>query len=110
MEPRKREIRHYTTDDGTNFFQEWLLALKDLTARAAILKRLARVEDGLFGDHRFVGGNVWELRIHIGPGYRVYYGEDGPVVVILILGGDKGSQKRDIRKAQECWDESRRTP
>ena len=73
--------------------------------RAAIRKRIDRVEEGNFGDHRFVGGGVWEIRIHYGPGYRVYYGEDGPKVVLLICGGDKGTQKKDVRKAQELWAE-----
>lgn len=55
-----------------------------------------------------VGGGVWELRIHFGPGYRVYYGEDGPRVVLLLCGGDKATQGKDIRKAQELWAEYRR--
>lgn len=71
-------------------------------------KRIDRVEDGNFGDRGFVGGGVWEIRIHYGPGYRVYYGEDGPAIVLLLCGGDKGTQRRDIRSARELWAEYRR--
>ena len=66
------------------------------------------MEEGNFGDHSHVGQGVWELRIHYGPGYRAYYGEDGPVIVLLLCGGDKSTQKRDIRKAHEFWAEYRR--
>ncbi len=108
MEPRKREVVHYLTVDGRDIFQEWLDGLKDIKGRAAILKRIDRVEEGLFGDRHFVGMGVWELRIDHGPGYRVYYGETGSNIVLLLLGGDKGSQKKDINKAQEFWAEYKR--
>ena len=107
MHPNKREVLHYVAN-GKDVFGEWLDGLKDMTGRALIRKRIARVEEGNFGDHCFVGTGVWEIRIHFGPGYRVYYGEDGPIVVLLLCGGDKGAQKKDIRKAQELWAEYRR--
>jgi len=84
--------------------------LRDSTAHAAILKRIDRVEEGLLGDRRYVGEGVWEFRIDCGPGYRVYYGEDGPLIIILLLGGDKGNQRQDIRKAREFWADYRRNP
>lgn len=85
------------------FFQAWIDDLRDWRGRAQILKRLNRVEEGLYGDRRFVGSGVWELRIDFGPGYRVYYGEQGHEIVLLLMGGDKGTQQKDIRKAQEFW-------
>jgi len=102
--PSQREILHFVAD-GKDVFEEWLSGLNDVVGRASILKRIKRIESGLFGDHRSVGRGVWELRIHFGPGYRIYYGEDGPRVVLLICGGDKGTQGRDIRKAQGLWAE-----
>lgn len=109
MEAHKREIKHYVTKTGHDLFEEWITNLKDTPAQITILKRIDRVEDGNFGDHFHVGHGVWELRIHVGPGYRVYYGEEGSILVILLCGGDKHSQKKDIRHAQELWQMYRRT-
>lgn len=106
MQPRKREVLHIVSG-GKDLFGEWLENLKDAVGRAAILKRIDRVEDGNFGDRRFVGAGVWEIRIHYGPGYRVYFGEDGPRIVLLLCGGDKGTQRKDIRRARELWAEYR---
>ena len=71
--------------------------------RAAVDARLTRVRAGNFGDCKSVGGGVFELRISFGPGLRVYYGLHGRQVVVLVGGGDKRSQARDIRRAQELW-------
>lgn len=70
--------------------------------------RLDRVAQGNFGDCRPVGKGVWELRVHCGPGYRIYYGEDGPDVVLLLCGGDKRGQRRDIARARRYWADYRR--
>ena len=102
MQPQKRKVMHYAAGNR-DLFGEWLQSLPDISGRAAIVKRIARVEEGNFGDHRSVGQGVWELRIDHGPGYRVYYGEDGPLIILLICGGDKVTQKRDIRKARLLW-------
>lgn len=102
MEPRPREVR-YLTFSNKIIFDDWLYKLKDGQGQEAIIRRINRLKDGFLGDHRYVGFGVWELRIHFGPGYRVYYGEDGPVIIILLCGGDKGSQDRDILKASESW-------
>ena len=75
--------------------------LRDLQAKAAILTRIERIEDGNFGDHRSVGGGISELRVHVGQGYRVYYMIRRRKVVILLCGGDKSSQQRDIKRAQQ---------
>jgi putative addiction module killer protein len=107
MQPRKRKVVHYTLGER-DLFWEWLQGLPDIAGRVAIVKRIARLEGGNFGDHRSVGCGVWELRLHCGPGYRVYYGEDGSVVILLICGGDKKTQAKDIRKARMLWAEYRR--
>lgn len=93
------------TLDGRVPFEEWFGSLKSSAFQVAIDARLTRVADGNFGDHKSVGDGVFELRIPKGPGLRIYYGLDGPRIVVLIGGGDKSSQKKDIRKAQEPWKE-----
>jgi putative addiction module killer protein len=82
-------------------FDAWLSALKDKLGRARIIHRIRSAEHGNFGDCEPVGGGVSEMRIHFGPGYRVYYTRRGEVVYLLLLGGDKSTQKRDIKRAIE---------
>ena len=103
-----RELVEYETENGRCPFSEWLDGLKDIAARAIIRKRLNRIRMGNFGNTRSVGEGVFELKIDFGPGYRVYYGLDGDTLVVLLCGGDKGSQERDIRKATEYWQDYRR--
>lgn len=79
----------------------------DGTTRNRIRQRIARVRLGNFGDTRSVGEGVQELRIHFGPGYRVYLGREGEAIVILLCGGDKGAQERDIERAQVYWRDHR---
>lgn len=86
--------------ETTGEFDIWLDGLTDMVARAAIATRIVRVASGLFGDHRSIGDRVSELRIHTGPGYRVYYTARGRRIVILLCGGDKRSQRRDIELAK----------
>ena len=86
----------------TEKFTEWIGKLRDSMARARITTRIRRIElQGNFGDVAPVGEGVGELRIHYGPGYRVYFVRDGDQIVILLCGGDKGSQDRDIATARE---------
>jgi putative addiction module killer protein len=85
----------------TEEFERWLKRLRDATARAQILVRLRRLALGNAGDVRPVGGGVSELRIDHGPGYRVYFAQRGSVVVLVVCGGDKRTQQRDIRRAIE---------
>jgi putative addiction module killer protein len=84
----------------TDGFAEWLAGLRDSRARARITMRLDRIEDGNFGDAKSIGGGVSELRIDYGSGYRVYFTRRGKAVVILLCGGDKGSQSQDIVRAK----------
>ena len=84
----------------TEAFEVWIRRLRDLRAKVAILSRIERIEDGNFGDHRSIGGGVSELRVNVGQGYRVYYTVRGATVAVLLCGGAKSSQQRDIRRAQ----------
>lgn len=84
----------------TDEFKAWLSGLRDRQALLAIGVRLARLARGLLGDHRPVGDGVSELRIHFGPGYRIYLVQRGDVLIVLLHGGDKSSQGRDIEKAK----------
>jgi putative addiction module killer protein len=98
-----REILLYQTPEGHRLFEEWLDDLKDVRARTRIKARLDRVLAGNFGDTKLVGTGIWELRFHFGPGYRIYFGLDGDVLVILLCGGDKASQDTDIERARKYW-------
>ena len=82
-------------------FDAWLVGLKDKVARARIAHRIRSAEHGNFGDCEPVGEGVSEMRVHVGPGYRAYFIRRGEVVYLLLLGGDKSSQKRDIKRAIE---------
>lgn len=82
-------------------FDAWLAGLKDRIGKAQIALRLDRAARGNFGDCESVGAGVSEMRIHFGPGYRVYFTRRGNVVYLLLLGGDKSTQKRDIKRAIE---------
>jgi putative addiction module killer protein len=103
------EIKHYVTNDGLNVFANWRRSVKDSTTRIAIDRRIYRVERGNFGDHKPCREGVWELRIDVGPGYRVYYALEGQTVILLLCGGVKGSQDADISKACEYWKDWRRS-
>ncbi|MBK6866520.1 MAG: type II toxin-antitoxin system RelE/ParE family toxin [Burkholderiales bacterium] len=83
----------------TEAFDTWLSALKDKIGRARIVHRIRSAEHGNFADCKPVGDGVFEMRVHVGPGYRVYYTRRGEVLYLLLLDGDKSSQKRDIQRA-----------
>ena len=87
--------------ERTEQFDAWLSRLKDKIGRARVVHRIRSAEHGNFGDCEPVGDGVSEMRIHVGPGYRAYYTRRGEVVYLLLLGGDKSSQKRDIKRAIE---------
>ena len=81
-------------------FEDWLAELRDQTARTVIGKRIVRLQSGLFGDAKPVGEGVSELRFKIGPGYRVYFQQRGPTLILLLCGGDKSTQANDIKRAK----------
>ena len=85
----------------SELFSKWLLKLKDIQGKVAIIRRVKRVRLGNFGDHKSVGDKVSELKITMGPGYRVYYTQQGDEIIVLLVGGDKSSQSKDIEKAKE---------
>jgi len=85
----------------TETFSDWLQHLHDRVGKAKILVRIDRLRIGLFGDTKPVGNGVLELRIDFGPGYRIYYTKQNKELIILLAGGDKNSQNRDIHKAQD---------
>jgi len=102
------EIRHYLTPEGKDVVLEWQRSLRDTKARIAIDRRINRLELGNFGDHRSCRDGVWELRVDVGPGYRVYYAIAGTQVVLLLLGGDKRTQAADIDRACAYWQDWQR--
>jgi putative addiction module killer protein len=108
VEAMPKELRVYVTDEGREPFSEWLESLRDIKARAKIRVRLDRVSLGNAGDCHSVGEGVQELRIDYGPGYRVYFGQEGATLVLLLCGGDKSTQSRDIETAKRYWNEYRR--
>lgn len=105
------EIVRYTAENGRRPFEDWFSRLRDKAVQARVITRLHSVESGSLGDCAPVGEGVFELRLHFGPGYRIYCGQSGDRLVILLCGGDKSTQQRDIRKAKEFWtDWKRRQP
>jgi putative addiction module killer protein len=104
MEPKPRTVLVYERPDGSQPYIEWLSCIQDIRARATITTRLNRVALGLLGDHHDLGNGVWELRIDYGPGYRIYYGEWHGYVVLLLMGGTKRGQQRDIKTAKEYFE------
>ena len=103
-----RDIQVYQTSNGIEPFTEWLASIRDIRTQARIQARLERLEDGNLGDYQTVGEGVIELRIHFGPGYRIYFGQIDNTVILLLSGGDKQSQKRDIEQAKTYWQEYKR--
>ena len=94
-------IEIYETASGKRPFATWIKDIKEIHTRAKILTRLDRLKLGNFGDCKTLQEGVCELRIHYGPGIRIYYGKIGNKVILLLCGGDKSSQDKDIDKAKE---------
>ncbi len=97
------DIQLYVTEDDKKPFVTWISKLKDVKGRGVIKARINRLRLGNFGDCKPVGDGVWELRIDFGPGYRVYYGQTGKQLVLLLCGGDKDTQSADITTAKRYW-------
>jgi putative addiction module killer protein len=104
------EIQRYRRPDGSVPFDEWFKALRDQSVQWQIMARVFRMRDGNFGDWAAVGEGVFELRIHSGPGYRIYYGRQGEVLVLLLCAGSKKAQGADIEKAKRYWREWKARP
>lgn len=85
---------------ATEEFDSWLANLKNRMAKMAIIKRIERAERGNFGDHKALGGGLYEMRIATGAGYRIYYTQQGKIIYVLLCGGDKSTQQADINKAR----------
>lgn len=97
------QLLHYTDDRGHDLFEEWLDSLRDTQTIARIAARLTRLSNGNFGDCKTLGEGVREIRIHWGPGWRVYYGVANGKVIVLCAGGTKNGQQRDIALARYRW-------
>ena len=100
-------LREFLNEDGSSPFARWLDSL-DATAAAKVTTALIRIEQGNLSNVKGVGAGVFEFRIDFGPGYRIYFGKDGEVLVILLGGGTKKRQDRDITTAQERWKDYKR--
>ena len=103
MKPsRTYQVLEYVSEEGKNPYRVWLDSL-DTPVKARIQARVFRFESGNLGDYKPVGDGVWEAKFDFGPGYRVYFGIEGKMVILLLLGGDKKSQRRDIQTARRLW-------
>ncbi len=103
------EIRHYVTENGTDIIEEWRRQLRDVKVKLEVDRRINRMELGNFGDHKFCREGMWELRIDVGPGFRIYYALAGAQVILRLCGGAKRTQDSDIDRAREyCQDWQRR--
>lgn len=99
----EKDLIIYRTQEGREPFTRWRQKLGDRVTVARIDRRIERLGAGQYGDAKAVGSGVTELRLFFGPGYRVYFAEDGERLVVLLCGGDKGSQDRDIEAAKAYW-------
>ena len=93
----------YKDHNGKEPFTTWLNKLKDARVRRRILQRITRLEQGNLGDSKLIRDGLYELRLFFGPGYRIYFGKDGNTIIVLLSGGDKGSQNKDISLALRYW-------
>jgi putative addiction module killer protein len=98
-------LRSYMTPSGKVPFKLWMNGIKDPVVRHRIRSRLDRLEIGHYGDYRVLSDGVCELKLDFGPGYRIYFAEQDLVIVVLLCGGDKRSQSKDIDMAKTYWKE-----
>jgi putative addiction module killer protein len=102
-ESKTRTVIAYATAKGKVPFQAWLRSIRDARTQVRILRYLERLKAGNLGDHKGVGEGVREMRLFFGTGYRIYFAEDGDRIVVLLCGGDKKTQRKDIKKAIAYW-------
>jgi putative addiction module killer protein len=93
----------YKSKSGDSPFEYWLTSLQDKSLVGRIWRRIIRIQEGNLGDHKYISSGVWELRMSFGGGIRIYYGIHQNKIVLLLSGGNKGSQQRDILKAVKIW-------
>lgn len=105
----EKRVVIYRTSTGNEPYTEYVESLRDRASAAKIRARVRRAGLGNLGDHRTSGQGVIELRIHDGPGYRIYIGLYGQELIVLLGAGDKDSQDKDIRRAREYWEDFKRT-
>ena len=96
----KKELRFYQTTRGRTPLIQWLEKMKDKIGKAHIKRRISNLSIGYYGDYKYLKGNICELRIHYGSGYRVYFSEQGKTIILLLVAGTKGTQKKDIEMAK----------
>jgi putative addiction module killer protein len=98
------QLERYVTDEGVDVFHKWFTGLRDRQAMVSIRRRLDRIRAGNLGQVRSLRQGVWEVKIDAGPGYRLYYAKAGQSLILLLCGGDKGSQDADIARAVGYWE------
>jgi len=98
-------IKHYIASNGKIPYENWFNNIKDNSNKKRIATRIERLALGNYGDYKNLGDGVYELRLFFGSGYRVYFAEVDNTIILLLCGGDKNSQTKDIKKAKEYWEE-----
>ena len=105
VRPKKYTIKFLESDDGSSPYRKWFAGLKEKTVQSRVDARLARVRDGNLGDHRDLGGGINELRLFFGPGYRIYFAYENETIILLLAGGGKRFQAKDIEAARNLYAE-----
>ena len=100
---RKRKPREYLTADDKSPYSDWITSLRDVRAKTKVTRAVHNMSEGNLGDHKGVGDGVKERRVDYGPGYRIYFAEDGDEIILLLTGGTKSRQQKDIDQAKEYW-------
>ena len=104
------QIKMLTLEDERCPFEDWFKSIKDSGTRVRIHARISRLQSGTLGDWKSVGSGVNELRIDVGPGFRVYFATSGETILILLTGGDKSTQRGDVEQARRLWKEYKNVP
>jgi putative addiction module killer protein len=104
-EEKRYLLRNYISPSGKVPFVEWINSIKDPVMRHRIRRRLDRLELGHYGEYKILGDGVNELKLAFGPGYRIYFAEEGDIIIVLLAGGDKSTQSKDIKMAKKYWQE-----